>query len=144
MDWVRLDEFEFQTSQTSSQFFPIPSNPCVLWITEQALIWFNCFRRLPPTRDHIYHCLYHFVIRCMHGERETWNVHGTAGEASICAFRAGCNVRPGKNTHSAGSQERTRRDSKGRELHVSGNLKDVRTQYGTRLCSLLSAKTFYR
>jgi hypothetical protein len=32
-----LDEFESQTSQTSSQFFPIPSNPCVLGITEQAL-----------------------------------------------------------------------------------------------------------
>lgn len=29
------------------------------------------------------------------------------------------------------------------ELHVSGKLKDVRTQY-RRLCSLLSAKTFYR
>jgi hypothetical protein len=32
-----LDGFESQTSQTSSQFFPIPSNPCVLGITEQAL-----------------------------------------------------------------------------------------------------------
>jgi hypothetical protein len=39
MDWVGLDEFESQTSQTSSQFFPIPSNPCVLEITEQALMW---------------------------------------------------------------------------------------------------------
>jgi hypothetical protein len=34
-----LDGFESQTSQTSSQFFPIPSNPCVLGITEQALTW---------------------------------------------------------------------------------------------------------
>jgi hypothetical protein len=34
---VGLDGFESQTSQTSSQFFPIPSNPCVLGITEQAL-----------------------------------------------------------------------------------------------------------
>jgi hypothetical protein len=33
-----LDEFETQTSQTSSQFFPIPSKPCILGITEQALI----------------------------------------------------------------------------------------------------------
>jgi hypothetical protein len=32
-----LDGFESQTAQTSSQFFPIPSNPCVLGITEQAL-----------------------------------------------------------------------------------------------------------
>jgi hypothetical protein len=32
-----LDEFETQTSQTSSHFFSIPSNPCVLEITEQAL-----------------------------------------------------------------------------------------------------------
>jgi hypothetical protein len=32
-----LDGFETQTSQTSSHFFPIPSNPCVLGITEQAL-----------------------------------------------------------------------------------------------------------
>jgi hypothetical protein len=31
-----LDGFESQISQTSSQFFPIPSNPCVLGITEQA------------------------------------------------------------------------------------------------------------
>jgi hypothetical protein len=29
--------FETQTSQTFSHFFPIPSNPCVLGITEQAL-----------------------------------------------------------------------------------------------------------
>jgi hypothetical protein len=35
---VGLNEFEFQTSQTSSQFFPISSNPYVLGITEQALI----------------------------------------------------------------------------------------------------------
>jgi hypothetical protein len=35
-----LDGFESQTAQTSSQFFPIPSNPCVLGITEQALIRF--------------------------------------------------------------------------------------------------------
>jgi hypothetical protein len=34
-----LDGFESHTSQTSSHFFPIPSNPCVLGITEQALIW---------------------------------------------------------------------------------------------------------
>jgi hypothetical protein len=34
---VGLDGFESQTSQTSSHFFPIPSNPCVLGITEQAL-----------------------------------------------------------------------------------------------------------
>jgi protein-arginine kinase len=34
---VGLDGFETQTSQTSSHFFPIPSNPCVLGITEQAL-----------------------------------------------------------------------------------------------------------
>jgi hypothetical protein len=33
-----LDGFESQTAQTSSQFFPIPSNPCVLGITEQALM----------------------------------------------------------------------------------------------------------
>jgi hypothetical protein len=32
-----LDGFESQISQTSSQFFPISSNPCVLGITEQAL-----------------------------------------------------------------------------------------------------------
>jgi hypothetical protein len=32
-----LDGFESQTAQTSSQFFPIPSNPCVLGITEQTL-----------------------------------------------------------------------------------------------------------
>jgi hypothetical protein len=32
-----LDGFETQTSQTSSHFFPILSNPCVLGITEQAL-----------------------------------------------------------------------------------------------------------
>jgi hypothetical protein len=32
-----LDGFESHTSQTSSHFFPIPSNPCVLGITEQAL-----------------------------------------------------------------------------------------------------------
>jgi hypothetical protein len=38
VDWVGLDEFESQTSQTSSSFFPIPSNPCVLGITEQGLI----------------------------------------------------------------------------------------------------------
>jgi DNA-directed RNA polymerase subunit N (RpoN/RPB10) len=37
MDWVGLDGFESQTSQTSSHFFPNPSNPCVLGITEQAL-----------------------------------------------------------------------------------------------------------
>jgi hypothetical protein len=37
-----LDGFESQTAQTSSQFFPIPSNPCVLGITEQALRWL-CF-----------------------------------------------------------------------------------------------------
>jgi hypothetical protein len=37
-----LDGFESQTAQTSSQFFPIPSNPCVLGITEQALKgWFG-------------------------------------------------------------------------------------------------------
>jgi hypothetical protein len=36
-----LDGFESQTSQTSSQFFPIPSNPCVLGITEQALTEFE-------------------------------------------------------------------------------------------------------
>jgi hypothetical protein len=40
-----LDGFESQTSQTSSQFFPIPSNPCVLGITEQALTWIH---RLGP------------------------------------------------------------------------------------------------
>jgi hypothetical protein len=34
---VGLDGFESHTSQTSSQFFPIPSNPYVLGITEQAL-----------------------------------------------------------------------------------------------------------
>jgi hypothetical protein len=34
-----LDGFESQISQTSSQFFPISSNPCVLGITEQALMW---------------------------------------------------------------------------------------------------------
>jgi hypothetical protein len=34
-----LDGFESHTSQTSSHFFPIPSNPCVLGITEQALTW---------------------------------------------------------------------------------------------------------
>jgi hypothetical protein len=32
-----VDGFESQTSQISSHFFPIPSNPCVLGITEQAL-----------------------------------------------------------------------------------------------------------
>jgi hypothetical protein len=32
-----LDEFESQTTQTSSHFFSIPSNPCVSGITEQAL-----------------------------------------------------------------------------------------------------------
>jgi hypothetical protein len=37
MDWVGLDGFESQTSQISSQFFPISFNPCVLGITEQAL-----------------------------------------------------------------------------------------------------------
>jgi hypothetical protein len=35
---VGLDGFETQTSQNSSHFFPILSNPCVLGITEQALI----------------------------------------------------------------------------------------------------------
>jgi hypothetical protein len=38
-----LDGFESQTSQISSQFFPIPSNPCVLGITEQALKKFDLF-----------------------------------------------------------------------------------------------------
>jgi hypothetical protein len=38
---VGLDGFETQTNQISSQFFPIPSNPCVLGITEQALRWFD-------------------------------------------------------------------------------------------------------
>jgi hypothetical protein len=33
-DWMGLNP---KQSQTSSQFFPIPSNPCVLGITEQAL-----------------------------------------------------------------------------------------------------------
>jgi hypothetical protein len=37
MYWAGLDWFESQTSQTSSQFFAISSNPCVLGITEQAL-----------------------------------------------------------------------------------------------------------
>jgi hypothetical protein len=35
--------FESQTNQISSRFFPIPSNPCVLGITEQALT-LNSFR----------------------------------------------------------------------------------------------------
>jgi hypothetical protein len=44
-----LDGFESQISQTSSQFFPIPSNPCVLGITEQALTSATpC--RMPGTR----------------------------------------------------------------------------------------------
>jgi hypothetical protein len=43
-----LDGFESQTAQTSSQFFPIPSNPCVLGITEQAL---NLFSRWQDEED---------------------------------------------------------------------------------------------
>jgi hypothetical protein len=34
---VGLDEFQSQTSQNLSQFFPIPSNPHGIGITEQAL-----------------------------------------------------------------------------------------------------------
>jgi hypothetical protein len=37
-----LYEFESQTSQTSSHFFPISSNPCVLGITEQTLKHLPC------------------------------------------------------------------------------------------------------
>jgi hypothetical protein len=34
---VGLDGFQSQTSQNLSQFFPIPSNPYGIGITEQAL-----------------------------------------------------------------------------------------------------------
>jgi hypothetical protein len=37
VDWVGLDGFQSQTSQNLSQFFPIPSNPYGIGITEQAL-----------------------------------------------------------------------------------------------------------
>jgi hypothetical protein len=37
VDWVGLDGFQSQTSQNLSQFFPIPSNPHGIGITEQAL-----------------------------------------------------------------------------------------------------------
>jgi hypothetical protein len=37
VDWVGLDEFQSQTSQNRLQFFPIPSNPHGIGITEQAL-----------------------------------------------------------------------------------------------------------
>jgi hypothetical protein len=37
VDWVGLDRFQSQTSQNLSQFFPIPSNPHGIGITEQAL-----------------------------------------------------------------------------------------------------------
>jgi hypothetical protein len=37
VDWVGLDGFQSQTSQNLSQFFPIPSNPHRIGITEQAL-----------------------------------------------------------------------------------------------------------
>jgi hypothetical protein len=39
VDWVGLDGFQSQTSQNLSQFFPIPSNPHGIGITEQALRW---------------------------------------------------------------------------------------------------------
>jgi hypothetical protein len=34
---VGLGGFKSQASQSSSKFFPIPSNPCIIGITEQAL-----------------------------------------------------------------------------------------------------------
>jgi hypothetical protein len=37
VDWVGLDGFKSRTSQNPSYFFPIPSNPHVTGITEQAL-----------------------------------------------------------------------------------------------------------
>jgi hypothetical protein len=39
VDWVGLDGFQSQTSQNLSQFFPIPSNPYGIGITEQTLSW---------------------------------------------------------------------------------------------------------
>jgi hypothetical protein len=51
-----LDGFETQTSQTSSHFFPIPSNPCVLGITEQALIWRRLESRVLKCRDALFMC----------------------------------------------------------------------------------------
>jgi hypothetical protein len=51
-----LDGFETQTSQTSSHFFPIPSNPCVLGITEQALRVFGLRDKLD------YHLLTPFFV----------------------------------------------------------------------------------
>jgi hypothetical protein len=41
VDWVELDGFQSQTSQNLSQFFPIPSNPHGIGITEQALMEFT-------------------------------------------------------------------------------------------------------
>jgi hypothetical protein len=38
-----LDGFQSQTSQNLSQFFPIPSNPHGIGITEQALKKFDLF-----------------------------------------------------------------------------------------------------
>jgi hypothetical protein len=48
-----LDEFKSQTSQTSSHFFPISSNTCVLGITEQALIGIFFFQLLDWFLDFI-------------------------------------------------------------------------------------------
>jgi hypothetical protein len=38
MDWVGLSGFKSQTSQNLSYFFPIPSYPYGIGITEQGLI----------------------------------------------------------------------------------------------------------
>jgi hypothetical protein len=50
VDWVGLDEFQSQTSQNLSQFFPIPSNPHEIGITEQALLWPGGLSSVPGIR----------------------------------------------------------------------------------------------
>jgi hypothetical protein len=60
-----LDGFESQTAQTSSQFFPIPSNPCVLGITEQALICLGLRLKINFMPTHVTSCcLNDFIATC--------------------------------------------------------------------------------
>jgi hypothetical protein len=46
VDWVGLDEFQSQTNQNLSQFFPIPFHPHGIGITEQALSCYSIQWRL--------------------------------------------------------------------------------------------------